>query len=73
VVSDDYVLHHQSDGEYRIDELRRAWTGWHEAFPDLSNEIEDLIATDDRVVIRYRFSGTQEGEVMGIPATGRSV
>lgn len=73
MVSDDYVLHHQSDGEYRIDELRRAWTDWHAAFPDLSNEIEDLIATEDRGVIRYRFSGTHEGEVMGVPASGRRV
>lgn len=73
VVSDDYVMHHQSDVDYTIDELRAAWTDWHRAFPDLSNEIEDLIATDDRVVIRYRFSGTHKGPIMNVPATGNCV
>lgn len=73
VVSDDYLMHHQSDVDYSVEELREAWADWHQAFPDLSNEIEDLIATDNRVVIRYRFSGTHEGPVMDVPATGKRV
>ena len=73
VVSEDYVMHHQSDAEYSLADLRTAWTDWHQGFSDLSNEIEDLIATDDRVVVRYRFSGTHDGPVMDVPATGRHV
>ncbi|MBX0297580.1 ester cyclase [Haloarcula nitratireducens] len=73
LVSDDYVMHHQSDTEYSLADLRTAWTDWHLGFPDLSNEIKDLIATENRVVIRYRFSGTHEGPVMDVPATGRRV
>jgi steroid delta-isomerase-like uncharacterized protein len=73
VVSDGYVMHHQSDVDYSVEELREAWADWHRAFPDLSNEIEDLIATDDRVVVRYRFSGTHEGPVMDVPATRKRV
>ncbi|WP_265109027.1 ester cyclase [Halosolutus halophilus] len=69
-VSDDYVFHHQSDDDYSVDELRGAWANWHEAFPDLGNEIEDLIATANRVVVRYRFSGTHGAEAMGVQATG---
>lgn len=73
VVSEDYVMHHQTDDEYSIADLRTAWADWHRAFPDLSNEIEDLIATDDRVVVRYRFSGTHEGEALGVQPTGKQV
>jgi steroid delta-isomerase-like uncharacterized protein len=73
LVSDNYVMHHQSDAEYSLADLRTAWTDWHQGFSDLSNEIEDLIATDDRVVVRYRFSGTHDGPVMDVPATGRHV
>lgn len=72
-VSDDYVLHHGTDDVYTVDELRTAWADWYEAFPDLQNEIEDVIATADRVVVRYRFSGTHRATVFGVPATGIEV
>ena len=43
------------------------------AFPDLHFTIEDQIAEGDKVVTRYTFSGTQQGPLMGIPATGKHV
>ena len=43
------------------------------AFPDFKAEIEDLIAEGDRVVVRMNWTGTQEGEFMGIPPTGKSI
>ena len=45
----------------------------HAAFPDFEAVIEDIIAEGDRVVVRMTWSGTQQGEFMGIPATGRRV
>jgi steroid delta-isomerase-like uncharacterized protein len=42
-------------------------------FPDSSHTIEDMIAEGDRVVTRFTFHGTQRGELMGIPATGKQV
>lgn len=41
------------------------------AFPDLVIQIDDLIATEDRVVIRYRASGRHDGDLPSVPATGR--
>ena len=41
-----------------------------EAFSDLQITIEDLIAEGDRVVLRDTLSGTHQGELIGIPATG---
>ena len=43
------------------------------AFPDGKQTIEDLVAEGDKVVNRHTFSGTQRGEMMGIPATGKQV
>ncbi|TMK96607.1 MAG: ester cyclase, partial [Actinobacteria bacterium] len=43
------------------------------AFPDFSEEIVDMVAEDDKVVIRSISRGTHQGELMGIPATGKKV
>ncbi|MGZ4173443.1 MAG: ester cyclase [Solirubrobacteraceae bacterium] len=41
--------------------------------PDARIEIDDIIAEGDRVVIHWHSTGTHQGELMGIPASGRSV
>ena len=41
------------------------------AFPDLELKIVDMVAEDDKVVVRFEGPGTQTGEFAGIPATGR--
>jgi predicted ester cyclase len=43
------------------------------AFPDLHFTIEELVAEGDIVAGRLTASGTHEGPLMGMPATGRSV
>ena len=43
------------------------------AFPDFKATIDDIVAEGDKVVIRQTWSGTQKGEFMGIPPTGKSV
>ncbi len=45
------------------------WTA--ETFADVEERVEDIIATDDRVVVRTRFTATQIGEIAGLPPTGR--
>jgi steroid delta-isomerase-like uncharacterized protein len=42
------------------------------AIPDMHREIVEQVAEGDRVVEWLRYSGTQQGEMFGIPATGRS-
>jgi predicted ester cyclase len=43
------------------------------AFPDSHLVINDLIVEGDKAVSRYTFMGTQEGEFMGIPPSGKRV
>ena len=41
------------------------------AFPDVRMTIEDMTAEGDRVVLRWTARGTNTGEMMGMPATGK--
>ncbi len=42
-------------------------------FPDMTFVIEDLIAVDDRVAVRWTMRGTHEGAAYGMEPTGRAV
>ena len=42
-------------------------------FPDLHWTLHDTLVEDDRVLTLSTWTGTHQGEFMGIPATGRSV
>jgi predicted ester cyclase len=44
-----------------------------QALPDLRFRVEDILAEGDQAAARVTRRGTQRGELMGIPATGRSV
>jgi steroid delta-isomerase-like uncharacterized protein len=43
------------------------------AFPDMRMDVEDVIASGDKAVARLRVTGTNKGDFMGMPATGKSV
>jgi len=43
------------------------------AFPDFKATIDDILTEGDKVVIRMTWTGTQKGEFMGVPATGKRV
>jgi steroid delta-isomerase-like uncharacterized protein len=53
--------------------LKQVFAGFRAAFPDITETIEDILAEGDRVVSRITVRGTHRGDLMGIPATGRSV
>jgi len=42
------------------------------SFPELHIQIEDYIAEGGSVFVRVTFTGTHEGELMGIPGTGKA-
>ena len=53
--------------------FRGQWRRWITAFPDLHFEVVDLVAEGDKVLTRWVLTGTQRGDFLGIPASGRSV
>lgn len=43
------------------------------ALPDARYAVDDLIAEDDKVVVRWRLLGTHLGDFRGIAPTGRAI
>jgi steroid delta-isomerase-like uncharacterized protein len=48
-------------------------TKYRSAFPDCRLDIDDIFSTGDKVVVRWRYSGTHKGQLEGIAPTGRPV
>ena len=46
---------------------------YHQAFPDLHMDVEELIAAGDSVVLRMTFRGTDTGGYVGRAPTGQAV
>ncbi len=68
----NYVGHtlpevHGPEAEKRFVSMYRA------AFPNLNFTIEDQIVEGDKVVTRWTASGTHQGDLQGIAATGKPV
>jgi steroid delta-isomerase-like uncharacterized protein len=43
------------------------------AFPDFTNQVEEIISEDDRAFARLSYRGTHHGTIFGIPPTSRRV
>jgi predicted ester cyclase len=54
-------------------ELREWFAPFRAGFPDWRQEIDELVAEGGTVVARCRCRGTNLGEWLGVPATGRSM
>ena len=65
-----YYLPSRSTKPMSLEETIEMFKMLQKAFPDISWSMEELIATEDKVIIRVIERGTHEGEFMGIPATG---
>jgi len=69
----DFVYHGTSRTIQGVEAFKQAAKLYFTAFPDLHLTIEDLIAEGDRVVVRFTYRATHQGDFMGIPATGKQV
>lgn len=74
-VAEDVIMHglHGVEGPLQG---REAYLEWGaellKAVPDAHVETDDLIVDGNKVAALWTISGTQEGELAGIPATGKS-
>jgi steroid delta-isomerase-like uncharacterized protein len=55
------------------EQFKKFFTVVRTAFPDLQFTIEDLIAEEDKVAVRFVEHGTHQGVWMGIPPTGNPI
>jgi steroid delta-isomerase-like uncharacterized protein len=56
-----------------LDGLKDIIRAMRAGFPDIVFSIQEQIAEQDKVVSRFEWTGTHDGEFLGIPATGRPV
>ena len=74
MLAEDMVEHEEFPGLAPTKEgVLQFFRMYRAAFSDLRFDAEDVIPSGDKVVARVRATGTNDGEFMGMPATGRSV
>ncbi len=66
---DRYVNAYGAGPSARVEPIRR----YHQAFPDLRLDVEELIVAGETVVLRVTFRGTDTGGYVGRTPTGRAV
>jgi steroid delta-isomerase-like uncharacterized protein len=74
VMADDFIEHEEMPGfpsskQGALDFFELSFA----AFPDLHFAPEDVLVDGDKGVARLRFTGTHEGDFMGVPASGNRV
>ena len=75
LVSEDFVDHVEMpglDGTGRARYLASVQLT-HRGFSDYHEEIEFVVADADRAVSYARITGTHDGDLMGLPPTGRKI
>jgi len=69
----DVVYHGTSEIMKGIEEYRQAYSVYLSAFHDTRIEVEELIAEGDLVMSRVVLHGIHNGELGGIPPTGKEI
>lgn len=74
-IAEDYVeadpsVHDRIEGP---EAYRANVAAFREAFPDLEVTIEDSVVEGEKIAMRQRWTGTHEGEFVGLEPTGREV
>jgi predicted ester cyclase len=73
-ISPDYVLRTAPEGTPGGRDAVREYIGAYLAgFSDLRISIDELLADGDRVIGVFTFTGTNDGELFGMPATGKRI
>jgi steroid delta-isomerase-like uncharacterized protein len=73
-LTDDFTDHDPPMGQFLGREgMRQAAAVFRAAFPDWHSDLDFLVEEDDLVVETFTASGTQQGEIFGVPASGRTV
>lgn len=55
------------------DALRAVGRMLRAGFPDLHFTLDDVVAENDRVAVRWTMTGTHAGQYLGTPPTGRRI
>ncbi len=70
--SSDFVDHGAMGDMHGLDAFKEVVAMWRAAVPDVRCSVENWFESGDMAAWNVRVTGTHKGEMMGIPATGRS-
>ena len=74
ILAPDFVCHFINGIEWKgIEGAKNSITSHRKSFPDWREEIVDMISEGDKVVTRYKSTGTQQGTFNGLDSTGKKV
>src|SRR6218665_2992868 len=74
ILSPDFVCHFIDGIEWKgIDGGKKSISNHRTSFPDWKEEIVDMISEGDKVVTRYKSTGTRQGAFNGLDPTGKKV
>jgi predicted ester cyclase len=71
LLAKDAIIH--SDKAADIQQFKNISKDFMTAFPNMKKAAEVIVAEGDLVGVLWNFSGTHQGEYLGIPATGKPV
>jgi len=79
-VADKYIAMDAIDHDAQMDpqkstleNFKMFMTMMHTGFPDMKIKVEDVISEGDKVVVRFRLTGTHKGMFMGMNATNKPI
>ncbi|TDD89187.1 DUF4440 domain-containing protein [Saccharopolyspora karakumensis] len=73
LLSPDYRRLESAGAVRSLDQFKASILSTRSAFPDLRTVIDEIVAEDDRVAIRWHSTGTHAHPFLDVPATRRSV
>ena len=76
IFSPDHIMHESSlPGQKLVgpEPFKSFVSTLRTALPDLRVTVQDVVAQGDKIAWRWTITGTQNGEVMGVPPSGNPV
>ena len=61
------------DHEPTLAGFKQKVAGFKAIFPDLEEDLQDIVASGDTVATRWVVTGSQQQDFMGIPASGQTI
>lgn len=71
--SDDIVLHGYQGVEPGLENVKRFYAAFWQAFPDAKVTAKEIVEQGNTLVVRHITTGTQRASFMGTPASGRAI
>ena len=73
IATEDFVYHDGDQVVISAAGMKEVVDGYRVCFPDLRASVAEVFGEGDKVATRVDFTGTHEGELMGVAPTGLPV